>query len=539
MNTLSIDISSVTNNGQLLWQWLGQFWSKVYQNPELTKNLQYGQGLLSAQLYLDYVEGLSFVNRNVVPAFHRERWKPVRILKSQAGTGNAALLRVSASPAAVVGPQLTSDYVKGETFNVGGPVDFNGSVSYPIDGVKNVMVAVCNSILAPATVLVQGTDFTVVDSTIFFLREKDPFNDASFPTRNVSDTDGTVDQELILWCMDTLEDLDFVYKYLGYVFNVKMESSELYRNMINRIWDLHNLGTPVQLLQSAVGAILGEPTILNPEETVSLVLHDASNAVTQVITDKAVYTLPSTAVLRSVVSPGAVLKAGDFLSQTIRLYSNINPQQLGSCGEYGMRIKVDLPALFVGRTLLKSEVQYGVGASWELSDIVSAGTDSNGNPKLKFDLFGDTQDVDLFWNDFWAYLERNGMSSATCFADYLDPEPGYTYGRVAPLEYFMRYFLRPNMFVMVVESDNLTVQGRQNINSLALLQRVLPSHVLMMITVQRHVSETPYSLATVTEDTTVAAAYVAADTARPGGPSPLSLTYRDRSPILRWIPTCS
>ena len=536
MNTVSIDLKNATNNGQFLWQWLGGFWQHVYQDPNFAKDVEYSQGLMSIQLYLDFVESMNRINRYNVPVFHRERWKPIRILKSQAGTGNAALLRIGANPLAVIGPQVTSDYVQDEVFKIGGTTDLSGSVSYPITGVQVIMAAVCDNIMAPKSVLISDTDFIVRDSTIFFLREKDPFSDPAFPKRNVSNADGSIDQELVLWCMDSLQEAEYVYNQLGYIFNVKMPSSELYKTMMNRIWDMYNFGTPVQLLQSGLGAILNESTVLNSEETVAKILYNEDSI--QVITDKEVYVLPVTSTLRSNVIPGAVMYSGDFFTQTIRLYSNINPRQLNTAGEYGTQFRTDVPAMFFGPDMFRSELRFGIGVSWQLSDIVSAGTDLNGNPKLMFELFGDPEDVSRFWQDFWAYCELNKISSETCFADYLDPAIGTTYGRVAPLEYFLRYFLRPNLCVVVVNSDTLSPEGLENLNQLQLLKDVLPAHVLMIVTVERRVEEAAYDLSTLTESAESMPAILKSDTARPGGPSSLSLTYRDRCPILRWIPTC-
>ena len=538
MKTVPTDLKNTTNNGQLLWQWLGQFWQRIYQNPEFAKDLQYGQGLLSAQLYLDFVENLHRINRNTVPVFHRERWKPLRLLKSQAGTGDAALLRVGAEPSVVLGPQTSSAYVQDQTFQIGGTTTLSSAICYPLTGVVSVMVGVCDSILSPKSVLLQGTDFTVVDSTIFFLRDKDPFSNPAFPTRKFQHADGSSDEELILWCMDTLEERDYVYNQLGYVFNVKMPSSELYLNMINRLWDLYNAGAPLQLFQAGVAAILDEPIIKHAQETVVKILIDAVTGATQVITDLEVYVTAPTAFLRAQVYVGAVLTQGELLTETVRVYSDINPQRLNTAGEYGARFRTDVPAMFFGADMFRSDLKFGFGASWELSDIVSAGLDAHGNPKLKFEIFGDTEDVARFWSDFWAYCELNNISSATCFTDYLDPVVGRTYGRVAPLEYFLRYFLRANLCMVVVDYDALTDAGRDNMNQLQLLAAVLPAHVLMLVTVERHVAETPYNLGDIEEVTTPMAAVVKTDTARPGGPSSLSLTYRDRCPILRWIPTC-
>jgi len=542
MKTVSAPVTNFVKDGSLLTNWLGTFWLRIYENPELARNLQYGQGLLSAQLYLNFIESLNLRDRNNVPVFHRERWKPMVIRRSEAGTGRAALLKLGMDPAPVIGPQTGSGFVQDQVLEIGGHAEFASAVSYPLEGVADVITCITDNILAPNVVLIRGIDFIVRENTIFFLRNNEPFGLDAFPRRTVVDTNGDDDEEILLWGHDVLIDEEWVYEYLGYVLGLHTLSTEFYQGMVNGLWDLYNQGTPLSLLKAGIGALLGEPTVLHTDETVDIILEE--DELIKVITDKEVYAVPDTATLRAAVVPGAVLHSGDFLTETVRLYETLNPLKLEAVSEYGERLRDDVQSLFLNRYLFRAPLQFGVGASWELSNIVNTGFDANGNPKLKFDLYGNEEDIDTFWADFWAYLESKNLSSETCFEEYLDdivlPVEGAVYGRVSPLEYMMRYFLSANAFIVVVERSKLTgpPEDRDPVGLLNLLQSVLPAHVMMFVVEHRDIGPEEYNLAELTSAIEAHPALTIQSSAQPGGPSKVRLTYKDRPPKLRWISQC-
>lgn len=542
MNTISVPVPNYVNDGNTLAEWLGYFWNRVYENPEFTRNMQQGQGLLSAQLYLDYLESLSLRDRNSVPVFHREKWKPLLIRKSQAGTGDGSLLRIGMTPTPVIGPQTGQTFVPDQTFQIGGSAAFTNAISYPFAGVAGVMTCIVDNILVPTVVLTQGVDFTVKDNTVFFLRSGDPFK-LDFARRTFTNEAGEADQEIVLWASDVLIDRDYVYNFLGYVMGLKTESSEFYQRMLNSLWTLYNDGTPLQLLYSAVAAMLGEPTIVSPTETVDRIIDEADYRL--VVTDKRVYRVSLSGVLRSSVVPGAVLNAGELLTETIRIYETLDPMKLTAANEYGTRIKTDVSSLFFDVSMLKSRLQFGIGATWDEVKIVSAGPDANGNAKLMFKIYGSDEDVTTFWSDFWTYCESQGIASQTCFSDYvngivLPATVGTVYGTVQPMEYFMRYFLKANAFIIVVDRDNLTeVPGdRDPMGLLALLHKALPAHVLMLVVERRGADTVNYDMDGL--DSSLVKAYVKLLTTLSsyGYPSKVNMTYMDCRPRIKWIPVC-
>jgi hypothetical protein len=544
MNTVSVPLPDFVKNGNTLTEWLGLFWTRIYENADFVQSFEHGQGLLAAQLYLDYLENIDLIDRNTVPVFHRERWKPIVIKRSDRGKGNANLLRVGMTPPPKVGPQPAgTPYVEGEVYKVGGHAEFTNATSYPLpDGLTDVMTCICDNIAVPKTVLIRGTDFIIRENTIFFLRNNDPFDDPNFP-RRVTTEEGHEDEEILLWTVDALIDRDYVYRHLGYVMGLETESTEFYRKMINGLWDLYNLGTPISIVKSGLGALLGEPTIIHTREVVELIRPE--DQYLKIVTDKEVYDVSLDATLREEVVVGAVLRAGEFLTETIRLYETLDPMKLAAANEYGERLRDDLYSLFFDDTLMRAPLRFGVGASWELSDIVNTGFDANGNPKLKCDLYGTASDIDAFWNDFWQYLEDHNISSETCFEAYLDdivvPVVGAVYGRVPPLEYFMRYFLKANAMVIVVERDRLTSgpTDRDPVGLLTFMQDVIPAHIFLFVVEQRHLEPEEYDMTLLGSEIERTYATDLASQAYPGGPSTVRMTYLDRPPIMRWIPQCA
>ena len=536
-NTITLPVKNFVEDGNLLMDWLGTFWSQIYTDKEFAQQLQNGQGLLSAQLYLNFLESIGLLNRNNAPPFHRERWKAITIKLSEANTGKASLLTADMDPPAIIGPQTSNTYIQDETFEIGGNAEYTNAVSYPLSaGTEDILTTITDSIVNPKVLLVRGIDFIVRDNTLFFLHSKDPFANADFSRRTVVDANGVEDEEILLWAADVLIDKDFIYNYIGYILNIKTASSEYYKKMLNAVWDVYNHGTTLKYFRSALGAIFDEPVVLEATETVEVIIDDTNR---QVITDKHVYDISTNSTLRSAVTVNSTLNAGDFLTETIRIYETLDPMKLNAVSEYGERFKTDVYSMFFDPSMLRTCVKFGIGASWKLSDIINAGTDDNGNSKLKFDLYGDTEDIDAFWLDFWAYLEANKISSSTCFQDYMYdtilPSIGAVCGRVPPLEFFLRYFLKANGIIVVIDSDE--DRAIDMAAALGTLKKTMPAHAVLFFIEQRHLGPEEYELADLSESIEECISTTVSDTARPGGPSPALLTYKDRGVSYKWLPT--
>ena len=538
--TTPIQLNAALTNGDLVYRWLGRFWQTVFQDDLLIKRYQSGQGLLSTQLYLNFLETLNLYDRNTVPVYHRERWRMFTLKESQKNTGNAAAVQLGSEFVPVIGPQLELPFQVNDTYVVGGYTKRVGTTTYPLDAanVADVITALTDDIVKPARMLLRDVDFRIEQNTVVFLNNNDPFT-LGFPTREVTAADGTVDREVAVWAVDTMFDVDYTFNFMGYVLGMRDKSSEFYARYLNALWDMYNWGTRLSMFQSGIAAMLDEPFVIEDVETVTQIITDEN---LQVITDKNVYTLPSGAVLVANLQVGTVLHKGDLLSDTIRIYTNIDPSRL-SAGNDVARLKIDINALFLTPGFFRTQLRWGLGLSWQLEDITYHGDDSNGNPKLSFTVYGAQDDIDGFWSDFWQYCEVNHIDGRTCFDGYLRGKllsvDGAVWGTISPLEYFLYQFLKANLMFIVVDSVRLSERGRQSLHLLNALKQVIPSHVCFFVVERQTVSPVTYDMgATMTDVSLPAVASTVKDVAGADEYSKIRMAYKDATPMVKLIPTC-
>lgn len=539
-DTTTLSLNSALSNGDTVFKWLGSFWKILFQDDLLIRRYTGGQGLLSSQLYLDFLETLNLYDRNTVPVFHRERWRMLVLKESQRNTGDAASLQLGGTYTPVVGPQSELPFQLGTTYLIGGSVVWEGATTYPLGdpSIAGIATAVTDDIVKPTKVLMRDVDFRIDQNTIIFLNNNDPFS-LGFPVRSVVADDGTQDREVAIWVVDALFDKDYVYNFIGYVLQMRDKSSDFYAKYLNALWDMYNSGTSLAMFQSGIAAILDEPSVLEDAETIVTILYGDN---IQVITDKNVYKLHSTSSLHPKLQVGSVLQKGDLLSDTIRIYNNIDPSRL-SAGNDAARLQDDINALFLTPGFFRTKLRYGLGLSWQLEDITYHGNDANGNPKLSFTVYGDDADIQAFWQDFWQYCELNHIDGKACFDGHLHarllPVDGAVWGSVSPLEYFLYQFLKANMLFIAVDSAKLSLRGRQSMYLLGALRQVIPAHVCFLVVDRQTVSTETYDVgAMVTDDAVPALAHTLSDTAGANEYSKIRLAYKDAAPLAQLIPIC-
>lgn len=535
--TSSIDLPVVVQNGELVHRWLGNLWLQLFQDTEFVHRNNQASGLLSAQLYLNFMETTNLLNRHNAPVFHRERWHLITLKVSTRNTGNAVAARLGSRYVPKIGKQNEAPFVPGSMVQIGGHTAVAGVTTYPLDAsVSDILTTITDNIVSPGKVLVRGVDFYVEDQTLVFVNDNDPFT-LGFPVRT---TGG--DQEVALWASDTLMDNDFTYNFSGYVLGIRDVSSEFYAAYVNALWDMHNMGTPTALFMSGIAAILGEPYVLDTAETVVDVIQRTDTQ--QIVTDTHVYSVPASAVLRASVKVGSVLLRGELLTETVRMYDNIDPARLTGNSEYGSRIRQDIDALLVTPGFLRTPLRHGIGLSWNNVPITFHGYDANDNPKVRFALYGSQDDVDAFWADFWDQCEQAGVSSATCLAghlrDTLLAADNAVWGSVSPMEFFLHNFLKANLLVIALDGDKLSVSGRQSMHLLTALNHVIPAHVCLLIMERRTLPTDEYDMGDQLMDT-VKPLYTKAlyEVAGADEYARTRLTYGDARPVVRFIAKCS
>jgi hypothetical protein len=287
--------------------------------------------------------------------------------------------------------------------------------------------------------------------------------------------------------------------------------------------------------------MLDEPAILTASETVQQIVEGTRR---QVITDKNVYNINDVAELSPAIMIGAVLPMGTLLTQTVRIYDNLDVTRLSAGTPYGERFRRDILSLCLPPAFFRAPVQHGLGITWQASDIIYCGQDANGNAKLRFTLYGDTDDIEKFWQDFWDYCERNKIDGQACFTAYLrDSLPevvGVSWGKLAPLEYMLDNYLKSNLLVIVVDVNRLSVAGRNSLNQVTLLRSVIPASVTFFVVEQTVVPKEEYDMGSELTDTQRVPLYVslAREVAGPDEYPKGRMVYRDARPVIHWIPVC-
>ena len=104
-NTLPIPLDQLLPNGNKMFEWLGSFWTALFEDTQLIRRQQDANGLLFAQLYLKVVETLNLTDHTTSAAFERKRWRAIPLRYSTRNTGPAVSIRLGGAYTPVIGPQ--------------------------------------------------------------------------------------------------------------------------------------------------------------------------------------------------------------------------------------------------------------------------------------------------------------------------------------------------------------------------------------------------------------------------------------------------
>jgi hypothetical protein len=525
---------------------LGAFWSIVYKDTSLLSAYFSGSGLVAAQVYLEFLEAEASIGRLTIPNYHRERWYPVVIRKSQRNTGKAVAIICGQQPPLVVGPQPEdTQYIPNISYDIGGAASRHGMVAYPIyDGTINAGVSsISDDVITPDRVLTRNMHFIIEKDSVLFVQSEDPFRPGTpYPRRVVLNEDGTTDEEILLWAADALQDREFMYDHFGYAVEFRDPTNQLYADRVNALWDLRYKASELSVLRKAIGDMLGAP-VTTSQETVEAIVQDENGQ--KVVTDIAVYRIGPDEELRDEVIVGAVIESGEFLTNTVRLYHHLDTRNFEAANGIPLGTFIeDVPSIYLPAGVVGNYAAgVGFAVTYEDVPLTFEGNDSSGNPRLRFEVGADPAVANSYWIGVWNNAEARGESLADVFSEFLYAPPPYhvvgeQVGEINPMKFFMDNSLYANGAILVVDFGKLPPYIT-SLNVLSRLKTLIPAHILLLVVGRQDVAD-EFDLEEDSEESFEAYHAVAlADTADPSQPVDDALIYKDCPVITRWIKQCN
>ena len=433
------------SSGNTLYSWLGSLWRGLHEGDGMVRGLQAARGIRLAQLYLDILEAAKLQDRRGAPVFHRELWHPIVVKRSTRNKSQENLLVVGGD--GTIGPQTSEEpYGIGTVLEIGRIGAYKNYVTYPIGAeIAGGAMTIVDNIVNPKVFMQRDVDFVIRNGSIIFHVANDPLGDGSafdrYDVPDMIDEDGrqSADMEAVLWASDVLIDRNYMADHISYALGANAPSSAAVKRILNAAWDSVACGLTPELVRTLVAAMLNVPVIQTERETVVDIT--SGEGFTSVITDHGEYRISPKARLVKGLHIGSVLKRGDFLDESVRIYQNLNAPH-GS--PFSVPLEQDIPSVSLPPALLRAKTEYGVYAMWGHSVVKSR----KGRPdRLYFDVGGTESDVESFWEDIWKSADEKGVKMESL----IGPEGSV----VSPAWFFLRHLVGANTIFVVVDKSQI------------------------------------------------------------------------------------
>lgn len=487
--------------GDVLYSWLGSLWRELHRGDDMVRGLQKARGMRLAQLYVDILEAAQLHDRNGAPVFHRELWHPIVLRKSNRDKAQENMLYVGMD--AQLGEQPDgSEYGEGTILQIGRLANFEKYVTYPIEsGIVGMAASVVDNIVKPEVSMQHDADFVFRNNTIIFRRENDPLAPGSpFEKYDIpTDDPDNPDVECVIWASDVLIDKNYVADHISYAIGADAPSTDVVKRIVNAAWSSIASGLTPELVKTLIAAMLNVPVIQKERETVVELYEERDGKgnleATIVRTDMGTYRVSPRAELRRDVYAGAVLKKGDLLDESLRVYPFLNNVDVevskGESGEvsvevvyddtgFSVPLEEDIPSIVLPRDVLRVRTKYGLYAMWEGAEV-KVGSDGNPN-HLYFDVGGVDDDISAFWRDIWRRADAGGVK----MADFLGA-PGSI---VSPAAFFLKHLIGANTLFIVIDMSQLDDASKvHDPMFFGMLTSAVPSAIRLFVVERRRVED--------------------------------------------------
>lgn len=436
---------------------IGSFWSEVFPGPESNAVATVVSELAeSIVVTRNHVENCLSVA--TTPILRTGLWQKITIRRSD-------LVVPSADPR-----QFGDGLRFGDPVVFGGPR--SGTTGFRVGADLRNFSLIVNTPRRPTVVFVNGVDveLDITNSVIRF--SSDPFGNKDLATRSSISVRG--DDVLIdLWAYRPGRDDNDLSRLWGYALGIRGRSSAHYRSALETTRSALTRGTSLGDIRRVLSAWAGVPVSQGNETVVAVLRHPLRS---QVVTEKNVYDISPSAATPVV---GTVLFPGQPVSPSVYVENLSDRTDLSW-----------LPGIVVSRDGLNLPLQSGLlFRNAELPVTVSTGF--KGRPRVEFPLFGDKQDVSLFWE---STRGAEKIPGSTILAGLIRRTPGNGDPALSDLPETvnpMRLMLSLGLGAATVIGFVLR-SGRPDF-SFDLLRSLIPGHVNLILIVTTAVSAEIYN----------------------------------------------
>lgn len=280
-------------NPEVLHKTLGEYWYSIYYGNEQIGDYVAALCFNREQWDNQFKDTKNALSRHKIPVFEHMKVKPLKILESE-------FLKSSQ-----IYPKYDGTYTYEGRIYYDVPIDSSFTIEIPKE-IKKIGY-ISNKLIDPTVIY----DVTIVNNTVKL--PENPFK-KDFRIENVYDSNGNViDKSITFWLFDVELDKEDVFYQYGYIFNIKLPSSEQYKALINVLYDSLINGPSERVLKLYFSIITGIPVIIEDTEKV---LEIEEN---RLKTDKHEYIVNYSDTITAKV--GDILHVGDPISAGLTFYT--------------------------------------------------------------------------------------------------------------------------------------------------------------------------------------------------------------------------
>jgi hypothetical protein len=470
-------------DGQYLYRSLGSFWTQIFQDKNVLKGYTTAMAEEVIQSYYNLIETVNQYSVKDIDLYHKEKWLPLIIKKSEY---NKAPF-VFSSTGAVFGYQPASDlFYADQLFRFGFPKETLGGKIFSYTPPFNLanMGLLANRVISPSLVLVPGVDILIRDNTLYF--KIDLFDNEYIPRAKVvgdfgeiatfKNTEGQIveDEFIILWTYMAEVDNKELYKTFGTLLEINLPTSESYKTLLKALINLYVEGPTITALNAIFATLVNSPIVLETVEEIEDIYSDEKHQ--YVITNKHVYKLSPSHLLLSDLEPGALLYAGETLTEGIRLIDTLIDPLWWKNNFYIS--KLGFPSyIFAADT--KNQLFFANS----YSPLTYTGGNPVPNRRIVFPVTGRPSDVEAFQD----YI--NHPSRKSTLLEKLQLAEGRTSTvMINPVDFLFTNFIKNNTLFLKLDfytQEQLTLF----FSLLPSIQPYLPPHVFLLVYLQLQLNE--------------------------------------------------